>query len=179
MVATTGDAGEPALNGVLDYLDSQDFPVSHFKFLQRPLPSIEIRTPAPLSSPELRAPWKPSQRGADTAQPPAWPKTQRGQEDPNSIRFCLKGVFKMPRRFSSRLWAHRQRPVQTHQPALSTNAQPRVLWLDRGPSVTQRSSALDKKSFSTHSVAAVPIRTGRMGTPFTTTAALLIEVGRR
>ena len=32
----TGDAGEPALNGVLDYLDLQGFPVSNFKFLQIP-----------------------------------------------------------------------------------------------------------------------------------------------
>ena len=30
----TGDAGEPALNGVLDYLELQSFP--NFKFLQIP-----------------------------------------------------------------------------------------------------------------------------------------------
>ena len=40
--------------------------------------------------PPNSAPRKPSQRGADTAQPPAWPKAQRGQKDQNSVRFCLK-----------------------------------------------------------------------------------------
>ena len=54
----TGDAGEPALNGVLDYLD-----------LKR-LFGLELQVPPD------SAPRKPSQRGADTAQSPAWPKAQ-------------------------------------------------------------------------------------------------------
>lgn len=32
----TADAGEPALNGALDHLDSRNFPVSSFKFIQVP-----------------------------------------------------------------------------------------------------------------------------------------------
>jgi beta-lactamase superfamily II metal-dependent hydrolase len=32
----TADAGEPALNGALNYLDSKNFPVSNFKFVQIP-----------------------------------------------------------------------------------------------------------------------------------------------
>jgi beta-lactamase superfamily II metal-dependent hydrolase len=32
----TADAGEPALNGALDYLDSRNFPVSNFTFVQVP-----------------------------------------------------------------------------------------------------------------------------------------------
>lgn len=32
----TADAGEPALNGALDYLDSRNFSVSNFKFVQVP-----------------------------------------------------------------------------------------------------------------------------------------------